>query len=283
MKFIKFVLHSKKIIVGLLLSLLLLPVYALESLDKYIPEENSFFEFFPDSIKGTGEAYCLDGAVNGPFSFTLDKDLKNKRFIFTSQSVISEVKTYTNDKLEIESHFTQFAREQAEVLKKLGYDKRAFFRDKKKWILHINYFSNRSSKNRVEIPIDRNSLETDALFLYLQGLLLKGMKKDFRFDLVSIEKGMKVSANCRLFEKQDFREFSPDTDFPKGTDAVVKKIKNFYVYEITMEGVLSFMVWTKWYMAFEYDPPHIFVAYWGGDGLDKELFYIKEKSFTPVQ
>lgn len=157
----------------------------------------------------------------------------------------------------------------------LGHDKRITRYDGVKKQLEIQYFLNGILKYLKKIPCDQNTVDTDTLIVFLQGMLLK-KATNFNMYIISKSRGIRVHANFNLTTTNDLQQISPKYQFPDHFKRISKQVDGFYVYVMELTGLPNIIYPYKYFFAYRKESPYQLVAYWGGPLKEEEFGYIVE-------
>lgn len=136
----------------------------------------------------------------------------------------------------------------------------------------IYYFNGKIIKKNI-IDFDENTIDEDALFVFLQSALMDG-KKDFSANVLLASLSLKLPFNFKVVKTSKLASIDSDFNYPKAfLNAVGNQPEECYVYKITLEGIAGMLYRQKHYLAFEKAYPHYFIASWGGDPKNAEFIY----------
>ena len=255
-------------------------LYAQPLIGNILPPDTDYSNILPVLIRIEGTAYTMDSKISSPFEMTISYNDSTDNYIYTMDSGISKTDMRLDSHLNILTHTTIFNRNHEEIMDKLGYDTRSYYRDSSSKEIVFSYLKSGRETKSARIKHTRHTVESDLSVILFQAILLKGIRSDFRADLVSSQDAIKARMIIKITEEDDFRKVSPDFVFPERIEDIVTPGKRYFVFEMGTEGLLSVFVWTKWYFAYDAAHPHDFVAYWGGNGDTRETFFSEKTSVT---
>jgi hypothetical protein len=232
---------------------------------------------FPTVQEARGEAVLIDGKAVSPFYCILEKDPKSGALALKSASALSFVKIEMNRSLRTTRIVTMISLAFRDVIDKLGYETKDITLDATDTVGFLTYRISNKTKTTREYARDDNTLESEVVPVYFQGLLLNGIKRDFLFDVITDEIGWKARILVTYKETKDLKALSPGFIFPAGFGALESPKNPYSVFVLSIDGFLSLFVHAKTFLAFESVPPYSFVAYWGGEGIRRQIIYITEK------
>lgn len=167
--------------------------------------------------------------------------------------------------------------QEGKLIKALGHDKRVTKMNPEKQQIEIEYYRGNKLKKTKEFTYGSELLDSDILFLYLQQKLLQG-RRDFKGSVLQKARGIKVNAEFKLFQVNDFEKLAPEYDFPAVLTDRTKYNHNVYVYVMQLTGILKIFYPHKYYYAYENTHPYNLLAYWGGEpGMAEFHFFAIDK------
>lgn len=167
---------------------------------------------------------------------------------------------------------SEFSFRNPEIVKSLGHDQRITITDSSRKTMTIKYYLQGREKETKTFSYDQNTIDSDTLIVYLQGMLLSGVQQ-FNSNLIVKGDRLKVGVNFRLLEVSDFTP-DPESNLPEKLVQFLKGKTEKYIYEMKLTGVLNLFVPGKYYYVFEKTPPHKLIAYWGGTSNRAEYAFI---------
>ena len=187
----------------------------------------------------TGEVTVVSSSTFYHLKAVLDRTLLLKESIFTTTD------KYTNEKL--------------------GHDRREARRSEGSGDrLSIVYSKAGKTTKEKTVRFPFFTIHLDVFQVTLQALLLKGVG-DFTTDVILGDRAWKAAAEVRRVQSHNFPALSPQFIFPKQFGRLATLSKDHIVYVMQLAGVARLLYPHKFYCAFEAEPPHRFVAYWGGE------------------
>jgi hypothetical protein len=158
-----------------------------------------------------------------------------------------------------------------EVIEIQDFDYRiAVFDDVKKQII-VKYYKNNLMNKIRKFRFDQTTIDTDALVIYLQGMLLNN-SGSFNFNILLKSKGLRLNANFKLQKTVDLKIISNRSSFPEIFNDVLSNNEEFMVYKMSFTGIFKVLYPYKFYFVYKQNPLGDLVVYWGGAFLDEEYF-----------
>jgi hypothetical protein len=227
-------------------------------------------KLFPVEQVEHGEAIQLGGKVATGLNQTIkvDPDNGSVRLIISAGEF-----TYQGDlNKSLRVLKSEFIFRNPDIIKSLGHDQRVTIADPSRKTMTIKYYFQGREKESKTFSYDFNTIDSDTLIVFLQGMLLSGVQQ-FNSDLVAKGQRIKINVDFRLIEAA---EFAPDPEFnlPDKLVRFLKEKDEKFIYEMKLTGVLNLFVPGKYYYVFDKTPPHKFIAYWGGASSRAEYAYI---------
>ena len=226
-----------------------------------------------------GFAFGCYNEVSGPIEIIINNNPGTGDFEFTVTSTLSTASLVLNKHLEAQYSETFFPVTIEKLMKKAGHDKRIYYRtenkdDPDKIILTL--FKQGKEKKKNTIFCDRNTFPSDTVTIMCQALLLKGIKKDFLFDIISLEDALKARMEMSYYFTPNPCSLSRDFNFPEGIHNAIHPDEEYHIFKMKIHGLISLFLRSTWYFVYKARYPYDFVAYWGGDGIVAETFYFTE-------
>jgi len=275
----KIILPTLRIVfcVGFIL-LCALPISSLDILNTIIKDRRQLSALLPVFQEGHGEMLIMNGKIRSPLYYSAIKDPESGNFQVIIQSSGMHFKITTDKYINIIESITIYSSDYDDYIKKLGFDTLKYSQDNSKQTIDFNYFRQNNIVKHTAIQIDENTMSSDLLLIYLECLLLVGSRENFICDVISSQKGMKIRMDIKFIESDNLQKLSPSVTFPDKFNEITAH-KNYYVYQLSIEGLIGFFIRTKWYVAFEPNTPYIFFSYWGGENDDLEIVYLTDHKF----
>ncbi|HEX3044210.1 MAG TPA: hypothetical protein VHY08_05610 [Bacillota bacterium] len=227
-------------------------------------------KLFPIEQVERGEAIQLGGKVATGLNQTIKVNPDNGGVRLT---ISADEFTYQGDlNKSLRVVKSEFLFRNPEIIKSLGHDQRITISDPSKKAMTIKYYLQGREKESKTFSYDFNTIDSDTLIVFLQGMLLSGVQQ-FNCDLIAKGQRMKINVNFRLSEVAGFTP-DPESNLPEKLVQFLAQKTEKYIYEMKLTGVLNLIVPGKYYYVFEKTLPHRLIAYWGGTSNQAELAYI---------
>lgn len=228
---------------------------------------------FPAQQEFKGEGSLLGGSILTPFIHTVNVETATGEIRITTVACDFEYQSCLDRSLQVKDSIFVFKNQ--DMIKFLGHDKRVTKFNGVKNLLEIQYFLNGVLKSCKKIPCDQNTIDSDTLMVFLQGMLLK-KSTNFNMNIIPKAKGMRVNANFNLIVTDDFQKVSPQYKFPEQFKKIAKQRAEVYVYIMELTGLPNLVYPYRYYFAYRKEPPYQSVAYWGGASKEEEFAYLLE-------
>lgn len=199
--------------------------------------------------------------------------------------------TATSDDFQFKGHFdsslglrdTATVYSNPRAVEVQGYDKRTALYDTRMKQVTLKYYIGPEEVRSKTFGYDQRMVDSEAFFVYLQGMLLKGVK-EFRCGILLKLKGMKLDAAFKLLENVSLSQLEPPTNCPDFFQDLIISKERFDVYEMRLTGIVGLFYPHKFYFAYRKSPAGqlaagnsltagcSLVAYWCGAGSEEEYY-----------
>jgi hypothetical protein len=271
-------------IVFLLFFILILSshIYPADLLENLLPADENYTTLFPQILIMRGFVHTHNDEISGPINIVMQNNPETEQFNFAVSSIIFNADLMIDKFLNVKNSEMSYSGTYRKLIEKAGYNKLIYNRKnngKESDSLAIIQFLDGKEEKRKEISCDRNSFPSDAVIVALQALLYKGIRKGFLFDIISLAEPVKVRMNISYFFTDKVLSLSSDFSFPPEMNNTVYPDKKYHVFKMNVHGLLSLFIRTSWFFVFKADYPYGFVAYWGGNGINEEVYYFPETEY----
>jgi hypothetical protein len=231
-------------------------------------------KLFPIEQVERGEAIQLGGRVAAGLNQTIKVNPDNGGVRLTISADEFTYQGELDKSLRVVK--SEFLFRNPDIIKSLGHDQRITLSDPSRKAMTIKYYLQGREKESKSFGYDLNTIDSDTLIVFLQGMLLVGVQQ-FNSDLIAKGQRLKINVDFRL---REVAEFTPDpgANLPEKLVQFLEQKTEKYIYEMKLTGVLSLFAPGKYYYVFEKTPPHKLIAYWGGISNRAEYAYILPKN-----
>lgn len=248
-------------------------------LEDLLPPDEDYTTLFPRGFIMKGFACTNNCGITGPIELRMYNNPETEQFEFIFTSTMYRGELVADKYLNTKSSETFLFKKLEELIKKAGHDKRIYFRENNGKVsdsIVLTHFLGEKEKKKKRFSCDRNTFPSDAVLIMFQALLLKGKRKNFLFDIISLEDALKVRVKITYYFTDNVLSLSKNFPFPQGIIKAVRPEKKYHVFEMRIHGLLSLFVWSSWFFVYKAGHPYGFVVYWGGYGKNAEVFYFLE-------
>ncbi|MBN2532696.1 MAG: hypothetical protein JXB88_07395 [Spirochaetales bacterium] len=257
--------------------------YSLDMIEDLLPQEENYTALFPRTFLMKGLAFTNNCEISGPIEIIINNNPETEQFEFIFTSPLSKAELIIDKHLNAKSSKTSFVKTFPELIKKAGHDKRVYSREKngkKPESIVLTHFLAKKEKKKKSFSCDRNTFPSDTVMFILQILLLKGIKKNFLLDIISLEDALKVRMNMTYYFTDNVLALSKNFPFPRGIEEAVRPDELYHVFKMKLHGLAGLFIQTSWFFVFKAEYPFSFIIYWGGEGKTAEVFYFLENKYT---
>jgi len=239
------------------------PAGALSRLGNLVRPGENLAALLPARDTWSGVYYCRKKKLDAALTAEIAVDSKTSEVTVVSSSTFYHLKAVLDRTLLLrESTYTTTDKYTNE---RLGHDRREARRTEGSGDhLSIVYSKNGITTKEKTVRSPFFTIHLDVLQVTLQALLLKGVG-DFTAEVIPGDRAWKAAAEFRRVQSRNFPALSPQFIFPKQFGRLATLSKDHIVYVMQLAGVARLLYPHKFYCAFEDEPPHRFVAYWGGE------------------
>lgn len=224
-----------------------------------------------------GYAYALGGKIGSELSQIVFYDEQSGLAQIRLDSAIFDLLVETTPDGNLQN--SKWTTKNKELIKLLGHDERRTFYDVKNRRIRIEYYLGDKLKTTKSIAYEKDTLDSDLIYLYLQEKLANGVE-EFKGNVILKARGMRVNVMFQRKTMKDLAGFSPEYDFPgqfrESFDRILGKEAEVYVYVMQLTGVYKVFYPYKYYTAFSKSTPHRWLAFWGGAPNDADFIVIHE-------
>lgn len=239
------------------------PARALPRLAELVRPGENLAALLPAHDTFSGVIYNRKKKLDAALTAEIAVDSKTGEVTLVSSSNFFHLKAVMDRTLLLKED--TFSTTDRHTNEKLGHDRREARRtDGRSYSLSIVYTKKGKTAKEKTVRTPFFTIHLDTLQVILQALLLKGVG-DFTTEVILGDRAWKASAEFRKVQSRNFPALSPQFVFPRQFGRLAALSKEHVVYVMQLAGVFRLLYPHKFYCAFEAEPPHRFVAYWGGE------------------
>jgi hypothetical protein len=253
--------------------------YTIDLLEDLLPPDEDCTTLFPQILIMKGFASTYNCEVSGPIELIVRNKPGTGEIEFSVLSSFTKAELVYDRHLNVKKSDTVLLSPIQKKIDVIGQDKRNYYRifnGQKPDTIVLTLFNNGKEKKMKEFSCDRNVFPSDTVMLMLHTLLLKGIRKDFLFDIISLEDAIKVRMEMNYYFTDNVLSFSENFPFPQNISDAIRPDKKYHVFVMRVYGVLRLFAQSRWFFVYNTDYPYGFVAYWGGVGVSREIMYFPE-------
>jgi hypothetical protein len=257
--------------------------YTKDMLEDLLPPDENCSLLFPETFIMRGFAYTYNCEVSGPIEITIHNKPGADQIYYTVSSPLTKAELVYDRHLNIMRSETVLYNTIQKKIDKIGQDKRYYHREYTENgpdTIILTAFYQGKVKKKKKFSCDRNVFPSDTVMMMLHTLLLKGEKKDFLFDIISLEDAVKVRMKISYYLTDKVISLSEDFPFPDTVTKAIQPGKTYHVFEMKTHGMIRLFVRSSWFFVFEEKYPYGYTAYWGGEGLFSEIMFFPENEYT---
>lgn len=241
-----------------------------ENLCSLIRCQESAARVMPPYMTGSGTYFGLGGTLSSPFTYTIRNDKKTGNISFNWVTGIATLQSNLDPFLRLRDcafAFSQAGRKNRDVQKiinLLKHDERISRWDETNKKIAIRYFRDGRFLKEKENSYDGFLFDGEHISIYLQVLLMRGLRQSFENDVMISAQGYKLGVSCRFMETVNPLLVNENYTLPAAVTSRLAPGKPYYMFEMKMTGVAGVFHRIKYYFVYEARPPFRFIAYWGG-------------------
>ena len=224
----------------------------------------------------SGNSYVLGGKVSSNFRQRITYDNKTSLYRVKYDSAIYELTAELDANLQLKH--SEWQTKNSELIKRLGHDKRITYYDSEEKVLKIEYYKEGKIKETKNFSYDKDTLDSDLIYLYLQKVLAAD-NKGSNCDIILKSRGLKINVAFHQLSTKDLLSFTPQYSFLDGFRRFAQQMgeqgEELDVYVMDLTGLPKLLFPHKYYLAFKKTSPRQFVAYWGGAPKVAEFTFIE--------
>ena len=273
----------KKDFIIILLILLATPSSAVDMLEDFLLPDEDCSNLFPEKMIMKGFAYACNSEVSGPIEIIIHNNPQNNNFEVSVSSPLSGSNLVFSRNLDVIRTETHFPAAMKKLIQKTGYDIRKYYKNEtglNSNKLILTHYKDGKEKKSARISCDRNTFPSDSVLLMYQALLLKGIKKDFLFDIISLDDALKVRMAVTYHFTDNVLSLSKKFNFPAMIHESIKPADKYHAFEMKLHGLLGLFIQSRWYCIYKASYPYEFAVYWGGSGIGAEVIFILESEIV---
>lgn len=274
--------HTKTTFLLLFLFIIFLPhSYGLDMIEDLLSPDADYTKLFPQTIilKGFGHTYNCE--ISGPMEIIIQKNPQTKQLDFKVSSTITNAQMIYDKNLNVLKSETHFLETLEDLIRKTGHDIRKYYRqnngNEPDDIVLTFFLGGKKQKSKV-FSCDRNTFPSDAVMMMCKAVLFNGIRKGFLFDIISLEDFVKARMKMEYYFTDNVLSLSEDFPFPQKVNEAIRPDEKYHVFKMKVHGLLGLFIRSSWFFVFKAEYPYGFVAYWGGDGIYREImFFVKDE------
>jgi hypothetical protein len=214
------------------------------------------------------KAICLGGKAPVSFIFDVIVDESSGNILINAGgNDLNYEGVYDSAMRLVRSHDTY---QNGAMVQAQEYDRREAYRGTDNRVTLNFYRADKLIRSSL-LTWDDQTVETNGLNIYLQGMALQGTPR-LDVNMLSKFRGAKYPVNIKLLADEEVGKIVITENFKALFGASFLKDQKLLIYELSLAGVYGVLYPHKFYFAYQKEPLGHLAGSWGGTGIDEEYY-----------